>query len=86
MKHIIPLETSVSFEDTATVFKVSSYQELLGPCEADCRFDHDCYEESYITVREEIIRAFPLSKLLHVFDQPHHAGRLATAEEKKGYL
>lgn len=82
MKHRIPLGTKVSFEGESFVYIVADYQDVLGPCPPDCTTDHDCYEEAYITVKQEIGRAFPLSKLKHIFDPVTHHGREATLEER----
>lgn len=84
MKHIIPLETHVSFEGYSNVYIVSDFTTLLGPCQPDCPHDDgDCYEELYIHVREETRTTFPLSKLKHIF-LPNGQGRDATLEEKQG--
>ena len=84
LHHDIPLGTHVSFKSGhSLVYVVDQYQELLGPCPPDCSLDHDCYEEPYINVRQESWIAFPLSELLHVFDDPNgHSGRVATETEK----
>lgn len=83
LHHDIPLGTKVSFEGgSSRIYVVDSYQELLGPCPPDCSLDHDCYDEPYITVREESWKAFPLRELKHIFDQPNHMGRDATETEK----
>lgn len=80
-KHTIPLETSVSF-GTGRIYVVDQYQDVLGPCSPDCVLDHDCYEEAYITVREQSWTAFPLSELKLIFDE-NGFGRLATEWDKK---
>lgn len=83
LKHRLPLGTKVSFEGDAQIYRVASYQDVLGPCEPDCTSDHDCYEEAYMTVSKESWTAFPLSKLKHVFDHPNgHSGRDATEAER----
>jgi hypothetical protein len=84
MRHIIPMETKVSFKfpvGGSLVYVVDSYPVLLH-CDPDCSLDHDHYEEPYICVRQESHTAFPLSQLDHIFDQPHHVGRKATVEER----
>ena len=63
----LPVGTSVSFENDPYVYQIS-YQELLGPCPKDCDWDHDCYEEAYVTVYTRTGTAKPLSSLKSVFD------------------
>lgn len=83
VKHSIPLGTRVSFENNPKIYFVDSYNTLIGPCSSDCPYDHDCYDESYMCVREESWTAFPLSNLKHIFDDPiHHIGRIPTLAEK----
>jgi len=81
MKHAIPLETVAHFEGDPTCVKISSYQEVLGPCDKDCTLDHDHYGEAYICVREESWTARPLSKLRLLFDPDTHMGRPPTLKE-----
>jgi hypothetical protein len=84
-KHAIPLNTAVAFEDEHKIFYVTDYQQVLEcrPSGDNCPMHHgdDCYEEPYITVREEIRHAFPLSKLQLIFDPVTHVGRAPTVAD-----
>ena len=68
MKHNISLGTPVSFLGNSTIYVVSDYNDLLGPCPKDCTVDHDCYDEPYIKVTEQIGHAFPVRNLSHIFN------------------
>lgn len=72
MKHNLPLGTIISVGSIC--YEVVHYQTLLC-CDETCKHDHDCYEEPYITVRECGSKAFPISKINHVFDNPDGTGR-----------
>ncbi len=80
--HRIPLGTKVSFEgDSGRVYETGESQTIL-ECAPDCKIDdHDCYPEPYITVREIIVTAKPLSQLRTIFGEDY-IGRDPTDEEK----
>lgn len=82
-KHSIPLGTRVAFKGDSTVYVVADYQSVLEctqPC--DVHDSGDCYPEPFISVKQEIGRAFPLSTLETIF-LPNHHGRPATENDKK---
>lgn len=83
MRHTIPLETHVSFgvEGGSRVYIVSDYSTVHGPCPSDCLYDHECYSEPYIVVRQETRTAFPLSKLETIFPAGERYGRRPTEAE-----
>lgn len=78
MRHIIPLNTLVSFKGQGPCFRVVDYHNLL-MCSPDCDLDHDHYREPFITVRQETTLAFPLSQLEYIFDGS--MGRKPSPEE-----
>lgn len=83
MKHRIPLETHVSCSSSpGEVYIVTDYQDVHGPCAADCDLDHDCYKEAFIMVRREVRFAMPLAHLNLIFDPITHMGRKATKLER----
>lgn len=86
LKHRLPLGTRVSFEGDSSIYIVDSYNELLGPCGPDCKWDHDCYHEAHMTVRKESWTAMPLVKLKYIFDPITHHGREATTLERTPIL
>lgn len=71
MKILLAPGTSLAFDDDDSLVVKLDYQQLLGPCPADCSWDHNCYEEPYVAIVRETRTALPLSKLRHVFGADH---------------